>query len=312
MVGNDAPLPPTLNGGVVAVAQGASQWADAAALCDDGLVAGHVRYVRQGRTSVNDVDNVRAKFDTARMTIQKTGEALLALKKRAGMSLDAIAVAAGYKGRSSVQNFFSPAYEKPLEVDAANKLASAFVGKGSPPIQRSDVMALTGAFDTNATPVHYEGASEQRMHQDIPIIGTALGADRVAGELAIEQTCLYEHEQIGFAKRPVVLDGRTDIYGLYVQGSSMDPAYEDGALILIETKRQPRIGEYAVIYLRMNGEDQESDGDGHARTIMVKKLVRKSASFIELEQFTPRMTFRIDAGEVLKMHRVVPWGELLS
>ncbi|MDT0507514.1 S24 family peptidase [Novosphingobium sp. MMS21-SN21R] len=241
-----------------------------------------------------------------------TGQRLRALMERAGLSVRVFAQAAGYSHGSGVQRYIEPDFEGQIKPSVARRFAQALVGKGSPPIDEGEVFALIGIPTGNAIPVHYEGASEQRMHQDIPIIGTALGADRVAGELAIEQTCLYENEQIGFAKRPVVLDGRTDIYGLYVQGSSMDPAYEDGALILIETKRQPRIGEYAVIYLRMNGEDQESDGDGHARTIMVKKLVRKSASFIELEQFTPRMTFRIDAGEVLKMHRVVPWGELLS
>ena len=107
-------LPPPLHGGVVAMAQGASQWPDAAALCDDGLVTGHVRNVRQVRTFVNNVDNVPAKFDNERMAIQRTGEVLLALKRRAGMSLDAFAAAAGYKGRSSVQKFFSSAFDKPL------------------------------------------------------------------------------------------------------------------------------------------------------------------------------------------------------
>lgn len=312
MLRDGVALPPTLHGRVIAMAQGTSQRTDTATLCDDGLMASHERNVRYDRTSVNNVDNVRSKFDTERMAIQKTGEALLALKRRAGMSLEAIAAAAGYKGRSSVQNFFSPAFEKPLEMEAAHKLASAFEGKGSPPISRNEVMALTGAFDTNAIPVQYEGASEQRMRQDIPILGTALGADRVAGELAIEQTCLYEQEHIGFAKRPVVLDGRVDVYGLYVQGSSMDPAYEDGALILAETKRPPRVGEYAVVYLRMNGECDETDADGRSRTIMVKKLIRKSASYYEFEQFNPRITFRVESAEVLKMHRVIPWGELLS
>ncbi len=241
-----------------------------------------------------------------------TGQRLRALMDRAGLTVRAFALAAGYSHGSGVQRYIEPDFEGHIKPSVAKRFVQALAGKGTPPVDPHEVFALIGMPESNAVPVHYEGASEQRMVQDIPILGTALGADRVAGELAIEQTCLYEHEQIGFAKRPVVLDGRVDVYGLYVQGSSMDPAYPDGGIVLVETKRQPSVGEYAVIYLRMNGDDQEGDGDGRARTVLVKKLSRKSASYIELEQFTPRLTFQIDAKEVLKMHRVIPWGELLS
>ncbi|MCW1985568.1 UNVERIFIED_ORG: phage repressor protein C with HTH and peptisase S24 domain [Sphingomonas sp. R1F5B] len=166
--------------------------------------------------------------------------------------------------------------------------------------------------EPNARVVHFEGASQERMMQDVPILGTALGAERVVDSLAIEQTFLYSEDVIGTAKRPVVLDGRADVYGIYVQGSSMDPAFEDGQLIFVEGKRQPRIGEYAIVYLRMNGNDQEQD-DGHsARTVLVKRLVRRSASFLELEQFNPKSRFTIDTKDVLKYHRVIPYTELLS
>jgi len=167
-------------------------------------------------------------------------------------------------------------------------------------------------IEGNAKVIHFEGASSDRMIQDVPILGTALGADRIVDSLAIEQTFLYTDEVIGSAKRPVLLDGRADIYGIYVQGSSMDPAFEDGQLIFVEGKRQPRVGEYAIVYLRMNGLDQEAD-DGHSsRTVLIKRLVKRSASFLELEQFNPRTTFTVDSKDVLKYHRVIPYTELLS
>ncbi len=251
-------------------------------------------------------DNVGV-IDTA-----TTGEKLRILMERAGLSVRAFAQAAGYSHGSGVQRYIEPDFDGQLKPDVARRMADALVGRGQPPIEAKEVFALVGMPESNGIPVRYEGASDVRMQQDIPILGTALGADRVAGELAVEQTCLYEDEQIGFAKRPTILDGRADAYGLYVQGSSMDPAYEDGTLILVETRRQPSVGEYAVVYLRMNGDCDEGDHDGRARTIMIKKLVRKSASFYELEQFNPRLTFRVDTKEVLKMHRVIPWSELLS
>lgn len=169
-----------------------------------------------------------------------------------------------------------------------------------------------GPFEPNTKLVRFEGASNERMMQDVPILGTALGAERVADSLAVEQTFLYSQDVIGYAKRPVILDGRSDIYGIYVQGSSMDPAFEDGQLIFVEGKRQPRVGEYAIVYLRMNGKEQEQDDGLSARTVLVKRLVKRSASFLELEQFNPRTTFTIDTKDVLKYHRVIPYTELLS
>lgn len=169
-----------------------------------------------------------------------------------------------------------------------------------------------GAVEGNAAVQLFEGASERRLTQDLPILGTALGADRVVDELAIEQTNLYDHEIIGHAKRPVILDGRADAYGVYVQGSSMEPVHMDGSLILVEGKRPPRIGDDVIVYLRRNGHDQDGDDGESARTVLIKRLVKRSASFVELEQFSPRFTFRIAATEVLKIHRVLTLADLLS
>ncbi|WP_333837954.1 XRE family transcriptional regulator [Novosphingobium sp.] len=166
--------------------------------------------------------------------------------------------------------------------------------------------------ESNARVVHFEGASNERMHQDVPILGTALGSDRMVDDLAVEQTYLYSDDVIGRAKRPVVLDGRADVYGIYVQGSSMDPAFEDGQLIFVEGRRQPRVGEYVLVYLRRNGGDQEGDDGESARTVLVKRLTKRSASFLELEQFNPRAKFTVTTADVLKYHRVIPYTELLS
>lgn len=166
--------------------------------------------------------------------------------------------------------------------------------------------------EANARPVHFEGASLERMTQDVPILGTALGVDRLVDSVSIEQTSLFLDEVIGYAKRPVILDGRVDVYGIYVQGSSMYPAFGDGQLIFVESKRQPSIGEDVIVYLRKNGDDDEGD-DGHsARTVLVKRLVRRSHSYLELEQFNPSARFMIDTRDVLKYHRVIPYTELLS
>lgn len=298
---------------MVSVAKYPCKWTDAASLGDDFpmIQLSHVRDVRSPRTPVNNVDCVQGRRDNTPMAEIETGRALIALKLRSGLSLEKIASRGGWKTRSGVQNYFSSTYKKPLDTDVAAKLADALAGTGDPQISRSEIFALTGVPEENAV-VKFEGASVDRMTQALPIIGTAMGAERIVDDQAIEQTYLFQDEIIGYAKRPTILDGRADVYAVYVQGSSMFPAHEDGELVLVETRRPPRIGDSVIVYLRKNGDIDEADDGASARTVLIKRLINKRASFLEFEQYNPAITFSLDAKEVLQMHRVMRLSELLS
>jgi phage repressor protein C with HTH and peptisase S24 domain len=150
-----------------------------------------------------------------------------------------------------------------------------------------------------------EGASERRMSRDVPVYGTALGAEVVMDGEAIEQTELNRAEVVEYRRRPTILDGRADVYALYVQGSSMDPRYRDGAIIYVESRKRPSVGDDAVIYLRAPDDDGE-----RATSVLVKTIVRKSASFVELEQFNPRHIFRIPMERVERMDRVLTLDDM--
>lgn len=161
----------------------------------------------------------------------------------------------------------------------------------------------------NAQPFKYEGPSLLRVPESLPIYGTALGAEKIVDSDAIEQTMLNTGEIVGYLKRPAILNERTDVYGLYVQGHSMEPAFSAGATIVAETKRPPRIGDDVVVYLRP--DDHEDDGN-RARCVLVKRLIRRSASFVELEQFNPFRTFRVQMDDVVRIDRVMTLGDLLT
>jgi transcriptional regulator with XRE-family HTH domain len=161
----------------------------------------------------------------------------------------------------------------------------------------------------NGKPFKMEGASLERMREDLPIYGTALGAPKIVDEESIEQTTLNRAEIVGYAKRPVILNGRADAYGLYVQGHSMRPRFEEGDMILAETKRPARIGDDVVVYLRPMGDD---DDGAFARGVLVKRLARKTASYVELEQFDPKISFRIPAEQVLRIDRVLTLLDLIG
>lgn len=161
----------------------------------------------------------------------------------------------------------------------------------------------------NARPIMLEGASAERMREDLPIYGTALGAPKLVDGEAIEQTQLNQGDVVGYAKRPVLLNGRADAYALYVVGQSMAPKYDEGEMILAETKRPARIGDDVVVYLRVQSEDDDGQ---RARAALIKRLARKTAVYIELEQFTPAIRFRIPIEEITRIDRVLTLSDLLG
>jgi hypothetical protein len=297
---------------MVPVPQRARNRADTTEFADELFVIDHVRDVRTVRTVVKDVEFVPAFCDYTYMPDSQTvGETLLEFKKRADLSLDKIAKFAGYSGKSSIQEYFKREYEGPLGSGPADKLAKAFDGLGQPPISAAEVLALAGMRpDGNASrPTEFEGASLERMRGDLPIYGTALGAEAIVDGDAIEQTSLNKGEILGYAQRPVILNGVPDVYGLHVQGSSMDPVHVEGAFIVAQKGKPLRIGDDVVVYLRP--QDDTDDGKA-ARMVMIKRLVRRTAHYIELRQFSPDITFRVSTDDVLRTDRVLTLGDLLS
>lgn len=146
--------------------------------------------------------------------------------------------------------------------------------------------------------------------RDIPLLGTALGADYSVGmngqpEFA-EVTDLHLDEVVDHLRRPVSLRGRAGIYALSVVGESMAPRFEPGDPAYVDPKATPRIGDDVVVYLR------RCDGIGGERvfSVLIKRLIKRSAEFIELEQFNPGLTFRLDMKSVAEVHRVIPWREI--
>ncbi len=237
------------------------------------------------------------------------GAQLNQLRERAGLSLRALAAQSGYAAASSIQRYADPAFDGALGVDVATRFADAMVGRGDPPITRVEVLALTGLVTaTNAQPFRMEDAASTRMSRDLPIYGTALGAEEVVDGEAVEQTMLNRGEIVEYKRRPPILDGRADVYGLYVQGSSMQPRFRDGATVFVESRRRPSVGDDAVIYLRT---PDEVDGE-RASAVLIKTIVRKTASYVELEQYNPACTFRIAMERVERMDRVLTLEDLIG
>lgn len=264
------------------------------------------------------------------MTENTIGATLAAMRERAGMTLAEIAASAGYRGPSSVQMMFSPDYSVPaLSWSVANKLARALVGKGNPPISLSEIHRLCYTDEQwmpkepRASNDLAHGYSERfrtspdapsvptPRTRDIPVFGTALAADLEFDDVGtgqlVEQTVFEMGEVIAYARRPAGIYPEADAYALYVSGSSMEPRYRPGDPIFVDAKRPPAIGDDVIVQL-----NAQVDGEPEIVAGLIKTLVRRTGSYLELEQYHPELRFRVPMSRVTRLHRVVPTKELFG
>lgn len=264
----------------------------------------HNRYVRAARTYVN-VESVHRVRETSGMST--TGETLSRLRSRAGMSLEAVARASGYAGRSGVQRYFSAEYEDRLDIDVAERLAQALTGKGNPPIARQDVLNLTGLSTSNEVrPVQALAPKYYDLPKDVPVYGTAIGSARLNDDV-VEQTIVHQADPIDYFLRPPGVSHRTGIYGVYIAGSSQSPRFEEGEIAFVDPNRPPMIGDDVVVYI----VSPEDEGD-RLSAVLIKRLLRRTSDYIELRQFNPPHDFQIPSYRVSAIHRVLPNAEMLT
>lgn len=87
----------------------------------------------------------------------------------------------------------------------------------------------------------------------------------------------------------------------------MSPRYEEGDPAYVDPKRQPRVGDYVVVQLR----EETEEGDERLRSALLKRLVRRTSTLVELCQLNPPMTFTVPAKDIYAIHRVIPWREIV-
>ena len=134
------------------------------------------------------------------------------------------------------------------------------------------------------------------MQRNLPVLGTAAGS--MAGAFQ------FDGGVIDYVMRPPALTHVKDAYGIYVRGSSMEPAHPDGELRFAHPHRPPQIGDDVVIVARYS-----SDGPMEA---FIKRLVKRTANTIEVEQFNPpaRLIFNRDFVETC--HKVLTMSDLFG
>ena len=242
-----------------------------------------------------------------------TAKALHDLQIRSGRSVREAAEAAGFASTNTYTHYYSRKFKKRwLPRDLAENIARALVGYGDPPVTEAEVMALAGvegigsgidgaALIPNAT-IAVDGPRPRPitdMKKGLPVRGSAQGGPD--GVFLLNMT----ERPIDVVPMPPGLIGVEDAFAVYVEGDSMEPWAEAGELIYVHPKRPARAGNYVVV---------EFLGDDHTRppAAMVKRLVRSSASYVELLQYNPKKTFRIHRDKIVNVFRVLTTAELLG
>lgn len=164
---------------------------------------------------------------------------------------------------------------------------------------------------THAPAVGDVSRTFRRAPQNLPVHGTALGHNLrfdEDGTADVEVTLYDPGSAIHYVTRPPALFNNDTAYAIYVQGDSMAPAHKDGALRVVNPRAPLRVGDDVVVQLHA------SDGDEGQEVVsaLIKTLVRRSASFVVLQQLNPAREFRVPVERIAAIHRVMDLADLLG
>jgi phage repressor protein C with HTH and peptisase S24 domain len=234
--------------------------------------------------------------------------------KASGLTQAKIGAAIG-KDRTAVTRLFKG--ERQLQVREIKILSDLLQAHSNPIVAADSTRDFAGAVPpTNVRFAEGVPSALDQAHlwpRDFPVVGTALGADLQFEDegrpLLIEQTEIMVADTIDFIKRPPALAGTKRAYALYVIGSSMEPRFDPGTLVYVDPRRPPSINDDVVVQLR---DGNGHDGDDRVVCALLKRLIRRSANYIELAQYNPNLTFKVPMTQVSEIHRVVPFSEIIG
>jgi phage repressor protein C with HTH and peptisase S24 domain len=139
-------------------------------------------------------------------------------------------------------------------------------------------------------------AADLYMPLDVPVLGVSMGGD--------ETYFHFNGETVDHVRRPPGISNAKRAYATFVIGESMFPLYVEGSIVFVNPDKPPAIGDDVVLEVQL---DADSPTVGY-----IKRLKRRTAEKIIVEQFNPRHDIEFDRNSVIAMHRVVPWNELLG
>lgn len=175
-------------------------------------------------------------------------------------------------------------------------------------MSRDEPLVRTEVKGTGMTSDQIRDAVAMRGNvKPVPLLGTALGGSW--GDVEdVEMTELRLGEILDYLARPQSLSEDEEAYALEIVGESMAPRFEPGELVYVSPKATVRPGDDVIVQLIE--PTNEMDLADTVTEVLIKRFVRRTASFVELRQFNPDSTFHVALERIarlkgrLAIHRV--------
>ena len=191
------------------------------------------------------------------------------------------------RNHAYLQQYFERGVPASLPEEAREKLAALI--QLSPDALRSGAPPADISFRTPLLTVPPANPADK-----VPVMGIAEGGD--------EGWSLWNGDIVDYSQRPPSLAGAPQGYATYVFGTSMEPRYHPGEIIYVHPGKPVTIGSYVLVQVK-------AKHDGEPPGALVKRLSRRTAQKIVLEQFNPPKTFDIPVKDIVSIHRIVGSGE---
>lgn len=135
------------------------------------------------------------------------------------------------------------------------------------------------------------------MPNDVPVRGTAAGS-LTKGAFQITS------DVIDYVRRPHSLNGASDIYALYVEGSSMEPQYFAGDLVYVHPHRPARTGDVVIVQTALD------EFQGEASIGVYVKRTEKYLTI--LKRNPPNTEVQISRETIRHVHKVLSMNEIFG
>ncbi|WP_164868094.1 helix-turn-helix transcriptional regulator [Rhodovarius crocodyli] len=231
-------------------------------------------------------------MDDYQRRIREQVQELLA---RTGMDATGLARAAGLAPSTLTRFLNDPDVKHSLSGKTMQKLIDAASAGGAPAIPTPPGKSEVRPAPDAPVPVLAE------MKRDVPVFGTARGANG-DGAFVLDMS-----EVVDWVRRPPGLIGVRDVYALWVEGDSMEPAISHGDLVYLHPKRPIHPGDRVVIVRREGLEDQHVTMRAY-----VKQFVRRAGGKVITRQFNPDKEVEFAQDEVVSMHKVLSMADMMG
>jgi hypothetical protein len=240
------------------------------------------------------------------------GQRLNDLRGRSGLSLEDVAFKANYRGRSSVQKFFSPTYDPPaLDRIVAARLARALVGHGSPPVEEAELLALAG--DNVAALPNYKFKEINGLRRDVAVYGCMYVTTRpiLKNQVSLAVYTMQTADPMTYYWHPPGLMDSPDIYGVQVLKRALTPRFRPGEVVFADGIRPAKLGDDVLIQLGDLAEQLEDETFNDSTLVLFGTYESLIGDLMQFRTFDQSETFKVHIDSAAALHPLVTLDEAL-